>query len=62
MSGNAVSWMVQFEWLIFEVALLAFLGWELYSVRRSMRKDREAAAKAKAESEASDGTAGTETQ
>ena len=47
MNWDALAWMVQFEWLFFELALLAFLSWELYSVRRSIRRDREAAAKAR---------------
>lgn len=47
MTWSAVAWMVQFEWLLFELALLGFLFWELYSVRRSIRRDREAAATAR---------------
>ncbi len=33
----------QWEWAIGEVALLAFLFWELYSLRRTQRRDREKA-------------------
>jgi hypothetical protein len=32
---------VQWEWAIGELALLGFLIWELCSVRRTQRQDRE---------------------
>ncbi len=45
---------VRFEWLILEGAVLAWAVWQLVSVRRSIRKDREAAA---AKAAATDGPA-----
>jgi hypothetical protein len=36
---------VQWEWAIGEFALLAFLIWELFSLRRTQRRDREKAAR-----------------
>lgn len=33
----------QWEWALGEFALLGFLFWELYSLRRSKRRDREKA-------------------
>ena len=39
----------QYEWMILEVAVLGFLFYQLWSVRRSIRHDREAAARRKVE-------------
>jgi hypothetical protein len=36
---------VQWEWAIGEFALLAFVGWELFNLRRTQRRDREKAAR-----------------
>ena len=36
---------VQWEWAIGEFALLAFLLWEWFSIRRTLRRDREKAAR-----------------
>lgn len=37
---------VQWEWAIGEFAVLAFLFWELFSLRRTQRRDREKARQA----------------
>lgn len=34
---------VQWEWAIGEFAVLGFLFWELFSLRRTQRRDREKA-------------------
>jgi hypothetical protein len=36
----------QWEWAIGEIALLAFLFWELFSLRRTQRRDRAKAREA----------------
>ena len=50
---------VQWEWAIGDFLLLGFLIWQLVSVRRSLREDREKAAREAAEAaktkEAADG-------
>lgn len=38
-----MSTLVQFEWLIIELLVLGWLIWELVSVKRSLKRDREAA-------------------
>jgi hypothetical protein len=37
---------VRMEWLIFELAVLGWAVYELWSIRRTIRRDREAAAAA----------------
>ncbi len=39
---------VQWEWAIGEFAVLGFLVWELYRLRRTQRRDREKAREAEA--------------
>jgi len=41
----------QWEWALGEVIVLPLLFWELYRLRRSQRRDREAAAKREQEKE-----------
>ena len=43
-----ISWPsgVQWEWAIGEFAVLGFLVWELFSLRRTQRRDRRKAAEA----------------
>ncbi len=43
-----ISWPsgVQWEWAIGEFAVLGFLFWELFSLRRTQRRDRQKAADA----------------
>ena len=36
----------QWEWVIIELLVLAIAFWELYSVRRSLKRDRARAAEA----------------
>jgi hypothetical protein len=36
--------LAQWEWLLIELLVLGVLVWELWSLRRSQRRDREAAA------------------
>lgn len=40
-----LAFLGRWEWLILELALMAFLVYELVSVNRSLRRDREAARK-----------------
>jgi hypothetical protein len=37
---------VQWEWAIGEIVVVAFLFWELFSLRRTQRRDREKASQA----------------
>ncbi len=39
---HGAGW-ARFEWVLFDVGALAFLVWQLVSVRRLIRVDREAA-------------------
>ncbi len=38
-----LGWMAQYEWILIEVLVLAILVWQLVSVRRAIRADRERA-------------------
>lgn len=50
LSWPGLSWPsgVQWEWAIGEFAVLGFLVWELYSLRRTQRRDRQKAAETSA--------------
>jgi hypothetical protein len=49
---------MQWEWAIGDFALLAFLIWQLVSVRRSLREDREKASREAAEAAKANEAAG----
>ena len=45
-SGVGMETLFQWEWVIIELLVLAIAFWELYSVRRSLKRDRARAAEA----------------
>jgi hypothetical protein len=50
---HPMSWPhgAQWEWAIGEIAVLGFLFWELYSLRRTRRRDRHKAARTEGDEE-----------
>ncbi len=36
-----LGWLAQYEWILIEVLVLGILVWQLVSVRRAIRVDRE---------------------
>jgi hypothetical protein len=36
-----MAWMARYEWIIIEVLVLGLLLWQLVSIRRAIRADRE---------------------
>jgi hypothetical protein len=36
-----MAWLAQFEWILIELLVLGILVWQLISVRRAIRADRE---------------------
>jgi hypothetical protein len=41
----------QYEWLLIELIVMGILGYELWSIRRTIRRDREAKLRREAEKE-----------
>jgi hypothetical protein len=33
--------LARFEWIIIELLVIGLLGWEVFSIRRTIRRDRE---------------------
>jgi hypothetical protein len=42
-----VAGLARFEWILIEAIVMGVLIWQLVSIRRAVRRDREAAAKDK---------------